>query len=243
MIVPSVLSAADLVWQGHLFETDEPPDPSFAGLRRLTLPGGSWVDHCPGWLPSARGLFEELIGSGRFEQRERTVWDQRRPEPRLTASWNHDVEAEDLPASLRGLTGPLDARYGIAFDRVFVNLYRDGRDSVAWHRDRNGHTHAEPLVVTLSLGARRRFLLRPHPTGRVAGSAPVALTVGAGDLVVMGGRCQHDWQHSVPKQAGVVGARMSVTMRHSAHWPHLPVPVPPAWVQAEWARSQVAVDS
>ena len=66
-------------------------------------------------------------------------------------------------------------------------------------------------MVTISLGARRRFLVRP----RGGGGTVLALTPGQGDLVVMGGRTQHDWEHTVPKTASAVGARMSVTMRHS----------------------------
>jgi hypothetical protein len=45
------------------------------------------------------------------------------------------------------------------------------------------------------------------------------LTPGLGDLVVMGGECQNDWEHCVPKTATSVGARMSVTIRHSTPAP------------------------
>jgi alkylated DNA repair dioxygenase AlkB len=105
----------------------------------------------------------------------------------------------------------LSGRYGVTFDSVWVNLYRDGRDSVAWHPDRNGRVHRNPLVATVSLGARRKFQLRPRGGGRIA----LVLEPGCGDLVVMGGACQHDWEHCVPKTARPVGPRMSVTIRHS----------------------------
>jgi alkylated DNA repair dioxygenase AlkB len=68
-----------------------------------------------------------------------------------------------------------------------------------------------PLVATVSLGSRRRFLLRPRGTTK----ALHKLEPGHGDLVVMGGQCQADWEHTVPKTAQRVGARMSVTIRHS----------------------------
>jgi alkylated DNA repair dioxygenase AlkB len=63
----------------------------------------------------------------------------------------------------------------------------------------------------VSLGARRKFQLRPRGGGRIV----LTLEPGAGDLVVMGGACQHDWEHCVPKTAKPVGPRMSVTIRHS----------------------------
>ena len=86
-------------------------------------------------------------------------------------------------------------------------LYRDGRDSVAWHGDRIARTVERPLVATISLGERRRFLLRPK-----GGGPSVKFEPGPGDLVVMGGTCQRTWQHCVPKLARA-GPRMSVTVR------------------------------
>jgi alkylated DNA repair dioxygenase AlkB len=94
---------------------------------------------------------------------------------------------------------------------VWVNLYRDGRDSVAWHRDRNRKVMTRPLVATVSLGARRKFQLRQRGTTRVAHT----FEPGHGDLVVMGGNCQETWEHTVPKTQRTVGPRMSVTIRHS----------------------------
>ncbi len=199
--------------QGSLFDGGEPEaDTSFAGLRRIELDASSWVEHVPGWLRGADELFARLLATGRFEQREVWMYDRRVLEPRLTAGWSADVEAAELPAALREISAVLSDRYGVGFDRIWVNLYRDGRDSVAWHGDRNRHTHRNPLVATVSLGARRRFLLRPRG-GRTAHT----LRLGSGDLVVMGGACQHDWEHTVPKEVKAVGARMSVTLRHTAH--------------------------
>jgi alkylated DNA repair dioxygenase AlkB len=60
----------------------------------------------------------------------------------------------------------------------------------------------------LSLGATRRFLLKPAGGGR-----STALTPESGDLIVMGGRCQRDWRHSVPKQARETGPRISLNFQ------------------------------
>ena len=64
------------------------------------------------------------------------------------------------------------------------------------------------LLATVSLGARRRFLLQP-----VGGRPAHELRPGHGDLVVMGGACQHEWEHTVPKQSTAVGPMMSITLR------------------------------
>ena len=198
--------------QGSLFDGGEPTvDVAFAGLRRIALDDRSWVDHEPGWLAGSDELFEELVATGRFSQRTVEMYERKVPEPRLTAGWTTDATSDALPAALRDIAQALSGRYGVAFDRIWVNLYRDGRDSVAWHGDRNRHSHRNPLVATVSLGARRRFLLRP-----VAGRPQLELHPGHGDLVVMGGACQHEWEHTVPKEARAVGPRMSITLRHSA---------------------------
>jgi alkylated DNA repair dioxygenase AlkB len=68
-----------------------------------------------------------------------------------------------------------------------------------------------PLVATVSVGERRKFQLRRRGTTRIAHT----LEPGNGDLIVMGGRCQQDWEHTGPKTKRRVGPRMSVTIRHS----------------------------
>ncbi|HEX3907549.1 MAG TPA: alpha-ketoglutarate-dependent dioxygenase AlkB [Mycobacteriales bacterium] len=199
-------------WQPSLFDTGPArPDVSYSGLRRIVLDDTSWVDYCPGWLAGADALLDTLAAHTGWQQRTVTMWDKTLPEPRLTAGWSTDRDDEEVPESLGTLCQTLSGRYDVDFDRVWVNLYRDGRDSIAWHGDRNRHVMTRPLVATVSLGARRRFLLRKRGTTR----ATHVLEPGGGDLVVMGGACQAEWEHTVPKTARHVGVRMSVTIRHS----------------------------
>jgi alkylated DNA repair dioxygenase AlkB len=102
----------------------------------------------------------------------------------------------------------LSDRYGVTIDSVGFNLYRDGKDSVAWHGDRIAREIAEPVVALVSLGEPRSFLLRPRGGGRSR-----RFLLGGGDLLVTGGRTQRDWQHSVPKVASA-GPRISLAFRH-----------------------------
>lgn len=208
MVVKDVIT-----WQPSLLDAGEPPavDVSYDGLVRHHLDATSWVDYCPGWLRGHDALFGVLLETGDWQQRTRRMYEGRVLEPRLTAGWSTDAADPSVPPVLPRMCALLSERYGVAFDRVWVNLYRDGRDSVAWHPDRNGRVHRDPLVATVSLGARRKFQLRPRGGGRIV----LTLEPGAGDLVVMGGACQHDWEHCVPKTAKPVGPRMSVTIRHS----------------------------
>ena len=203
---------AHLAWQQSLFD-DGPPrlDVSFAALERLQLDDTSWIDYCPGWLSGSDELFAELLEAGNWGQRQVHMYDKLVLEPRLTAGFCTDIADDSTPTALVAITGVLSQRYDVRLDRVWVNLYRDGSDSVAWHGDRNAKVHRNPLVATVSLGARRKFQLRPKGTTRIVHT----LMPGHGDLVVMGGACQHDWEHTVPKVAKAPGARMSVTIRHS----------------------------
>lgn len=201
-----------LDWQRSLFDAgDTRPDAGFSGARRHLLDVTAWVDHVPGWLAGSDRLFEDLLATGRWRQREREMYGRMLPEPRLTAwfPWEPD-SGVPLPPLLEDVRFVLSSRYRVTFDSVLVNLYRDGRDSVAWHRDRVHRVLAEPMVATVSLGSRRRFLLRP----RGGGASALSLDLGAGDLVVMGGTCQQGFEHAVPK-AATAGPRMSVTIRHA----------------------------
>jgi len=196
-------------WQGSLFDgLDAGERLSFAALRRDALDDRSWIDVVPGWLPDHAKLFDRLREIAPWRQRTRTMWDKDVLEPRLIAAWG---AGEPLPPEVLELTGPLSERYGVGFDSCLVNLYRDGSDAVAWHADTVRKVLRNPLVATVSLGARRSFLLRP------GGGGPVArrYAPGEGDLIVMGGACQHEWHHTVPRERSASGARMSITLRHS----------------------------
>lgn len=197
-----------MAWQDSLF-AEEPRALTMDGLRRLRLDERCWLDVGEEWLPGADGLFTWLHAHAPWQQRERWMYDRAVLEPRLVATWSGPDLAR-LPEPLQQARTMLGEHYAVDLDSVLVNFYRDGRDGVAWHGDTVRHRLPEAVVVTIGLGERRRFLLRPG----TAGPATVSLTSGLGDLVVMGGRTQHEWQHTVPKERRT-GARMSVTMRHS----------------------------
>jgi alkylated DNA repair dioxygenase AlkB len=209
-----------LSWQGSLFDTERGPAGHghagsgnallFDRLVRHRLDDRTWVDEVTGWQPGHGELFDLLLARAPWRQRERRMYDRMVLEPRMVAHWSGDALAE-LPPELEAMRVALSNRYRVDFDSVGINLYRDGRDGVAWHGDSNRKTMHNPLVATVSLGERRRFLMRPG----TAGSPTHRFRPGGGDLLVMGGACQHSWQHHVPKETRGAGARMSVTLRHS----------------------------
>ena len=199
--------AVRLEWQTSLPGWDSTAGRSYARSHRFELDEASWVDHCPGWLGDSDELMAELAACPGWTQRERPMYDAMVVEPRLVKGWRQG----EMPEPLEDLRGCLSKRYGVVFDSVHVNLYRSGADSVAWHGDTVRKVLREPLVAIVSLGERRRFLLRRRGGGPTAKS----FALGGGDLLVMGGACQQLWEHCVPKTARHVSPRMSVTFRHS----------------------------
>src|SRR3954451_25485448 len=198
-------------WQPSLLDEAAEPaiDSTFASLARVDLDPESWVDYAPGWVTGAGELFAELLGSTSWGQRTRTMFDKRVIEPRLTSSWRAASGKPLAPPVLEDMRRTLSQRYDVVLDSMGMNLYRGGRDSVAWHGDRIAREIERPIVALVSLGHPRKFLLRPKGGGR---SRPFEL--GRGDLLVTGGRTQRLWQHSVPKVANAAGPRISLVFRH-----------------------------
>lgn len=188
----------------------EPPgfDPTFAGVTRIRLDERSWLDHAPGFLRGSDAVFEEVLAARAWGQRRRWMYERRVLEPRLTSPW--DGEGDDVlrPRVLEDLRRALGARYGVVFDSVGFNLYRDGRDGVAWHSDKIARSIPEPVIVLVSLGEPRTFLLRPKGGGR-----SLKFALGRGDLLATGGTTNWRFEHCVPKVARA-GPRISVAYRH-----------------------------
>ena len=123
--------------------------------------------------------------------------------PRLLGRLGHDGP---IPPLVQQMAEALSAHYGRSLHRIGAALYRDGRDSVAWHGDRIPNRD-DSLIAIVSLGEPRRFLLRPSDGGRSR-----TFDLGWGDLLVMGGSCQRTWLHSVPKVARA-DPRISIQLR------------------------------
>jgi alkylated DNA repair dioxygenase AlkB len=183
-------------------------DASFATARRVSFDAHSWVEIVPGWMSGSRFLLERLATTVPWQQHDRRLFEQTFQEPRLTAEFRN---LQDVPE--RALSAAVDAlskHYGILYDSLWLNLYRDGQDSTGWHRDRFSCRRPECIVPVLTLGATRRFLIKPR-----AGGNSRAFRPGSGDLIVMGGRSQEDWLHSVPKDPKVAERRISINFQSS----------------------------
>ncbi|MGY1741427.1 MULTISPECIES: alpha-ketoglutarate-dependent dioxygenase AlkB [unclassified Blastococcus] len=180
-------------------------------VQRRHLSRGAWVDHLPGWVSGSEAVLEVLLGDIGWRADRRQMYEREVDVPRLLRWYGGD---EELPHPvLAEARAALSRHYGPELGEPFVSagmcLYRDGRDSVAWHGDRLGRARsADTMVAIVSFGSPRPLMLRP-----VGGGESQRFPVGHGDLVVMGGSCQRTWEHCIPKTAKPVGPRVSVQFR------------------------------
>ena len=182
-------------------------------------------EYLPAFLPEAQAdrwlaqLWREL----EWSQQEITLFGRRVMQPRLIA-WYGDPKAvyaysgltlNPLPwhPVLRELRDRLEHLTGGRFNSVLANGYRDGRDSMGWHSDDEKELGPEPLIASVSLGAARRFLLRPRvrPAGTPARST--GYTLEHGSLLLMKGESQRRFQHALPRTRKPIGLRINLTYR------------------------------
>ncbi len=199
--------------QGSLFDlgNDIALRPLAGAIRRRPLSRGAWIDLLPGWLSGADLLFDELVDTVGWHAEERQMYERVVEVPRLLRFYG---EQETLPHPIlvqarEMLSSHYATELGEPFRTAGMCLYRDGKDSVAWHGDTIGRgKSSDTMVAILSLGSPRSLMLRPR-----GGGAAIRQNLGHGDLLVMGGSCQRTWEHAIPKTTKAVGPRISIQFR------------------------------
>lgn len=181
-------------------------DSTFRGLVRHDLGDGAWIDRQASWLSGHGQLLEHLTARVPWTETEQTMYDRVVATPRLVS---FDVPAAVRPPILAEIGAALSLRYDTELDQLGIAWYRDGRDSVAFHTDRDGRPRLQSITAIVSVGEPRPFLVRPKGGGRSR-----RFTCGWGDLLVMGGTCQRSWEHAVPKVAHA-GPRLAIMFRHA----------------------------
>jgi alkylated DNA repair dioxygenase AlkB len=199
--------------QGSLLDLcgEEGPGALGSAVRRTALDHDAWIDLRPAWIAGADELFERLAEAVPWRAERRHMYDRVVDVPRLLSFY---AEGEPLPDPMlddakRALDEHYAAELGEPFRTAGLCLYRDGRDSVAWHGDTIGRgSTQDTMVAIVSLGTPRSLLLRPR-----GGGPTLRHDLGHGDLLVMGGSCQRTWEHAIPKSTRAAGPRISVQFR------------------------------
>ena len=182
--------------------------------ERTWLDDRSWVDLWPGRVEGADALYDHLVDTVAFTQGRTYRYDHWVDEPRLGAGFTPATAPHPV---LIDAQRTMQHHYGVRFEGASLALYRDGRDLVAFHRDRDMRWLDDTVIALLVLGQRRPFLIRPRANRYAHEAADKGAThrlqPGHGDLLVMGGATQAGWEHGVPQVPGAVGGRISVQWR------------------------------
>jgi alkylated DNA repair dioxygenase AlkB len=202
---------------------------------RLDLSSTAHLLYLPAHFPPADA--DALLNALRTEvdwlARDVTVWGRTVPQKRLVA---YQADRGSPPYAYSGLTlvpspwtpavqairAAVETIAGTRFDTCLLNLYRDGRDCMGWHADNEvlyGPPSSPKTIASASFGSPRAFQLRPTPGG-TADNGPSTLPasrieyeLGRGDVLLMCGTAQRDWQHAVPARVRAGGVRVNLTFR------------------------------
>jgi len=199
----------------------------FGGLpaewQSFALPGAD-LRLLPQWLAAAEAdaLLEELRRSIPWEVHRIRIFGREVDSPRLSC-WVGDSDATYVYSRTRFKPRPwTDALADLRqraeqacearFNSVLANLYRDGQDAMGWHSDDEPELGPRPVIASVSLGAERRFCLRPR--AKDAARRPVqGIELPHGSLLRMAGETQRHYQHALPRTKTPAGPRINLTFR------------------------------
>ncbi|EFQ29406.1 2OG-Fe(II) oxygenase superfamily protein [Colletotrichum graminicola M1.001] len=129
-----------------------------------------------------------------------------------------------IPKCLDDLRRSAEAATDCRFNFCLVNYYASGADSISFHSDDERFLGPDPAIASFSLGARRDFLMKHKPVApddqNLDRPQPkqVKLPLASGDMILMRGRTQSNWLHSIPKRTGKNaedGGRINITFRRA----------------------------
>lgn len=164
-------------------------------------------------------IFDELYSGINWRQDTTRLFGKDLTLPRLTA-WYGDpgksytyskikMEPDSWTPTLIKIKSKIEPLTEVGFNSVLLNLYRDGKDSVAWHSDDEPELGKNPVIASVSFGATRRFMFRHKYQKEL--KFEVALTHGS--FLLMKGVTQHFWQHQISKTQRVIQPRINLTFR------------------------------
>src|ERR1700761_1074978 len=155
--------------------------------------------------------FSILRDTTPWQQRQRKMYDKMVFDPRLTAYYGGPNGLE-WTADLLTIKEKVEQECNVTFNRVLLNYYRDGNDSVAWHSDTlpaDGKPHS---IASVTFGETRLFKVRHKTRKDLALNIPLT----HGSFLLMGETMQEHYEHHVPKTDRAVGPRINLTFRISA---------------------------
>jgi alkylated DNA repair dioxygenase AlkB len=159
--------------------------------------------------PTAEAWFAELRSAVEWRAERRLMYDREVDVPRLVGHFRLDPAPDIVPRAIEDAARRVIDTLRVPFNSVGLNLYRDGRDSVASHNDRLNEIRKGFPIALVSVGATRRMTIRAKSQPRTT----VHVDLEPGSLLVMDYATQLHYTHGVPKTAEPVGERISLAFR------------------------------
>lgn len=158
---------------------------------------------------TAHAWFTELRGEVKWRAERRTMYDREVDVPRLIGHFRLDPPSGSVPAAILDAARRVTERVEAPFNSVGLNLYRDGRDSVAPHNDHLSEIRRGFPIALVSLGGARRMTIR----AKAAPRRVIQVELEPGSVLVMDYATQLHYTHAVPKTTQPVGERISLAFR------------------------------
>lgn len=164
-------------------------------------------------------LLQHLLANISWKQEPIKIFGKQVMQPRLTAWYGDASKAYSYSGitmrplawtnSLEQIKTAIETKTNLVFNSALLNLYRDGKDSMGWHRDNEKELGPNPTIASVSFGGSRVFKLRDY--NNKSPVIPIELTHGS--LLLMKGATQHHWEHQVAKTSKPVAPRINITFR------------------------------
>jgi alkylated DNA repair dioxygenase AlkB len=186
----------------------------------LNIPDAE-ITYLPTFLKKeeADAVFNELIQNTPWQQDEITVYGKKHLQPRLTALYGNEgipysysnitMQPHSWTSLLQKIKSQIESITETNFTTVLLNYYRNGSDSNGWHADNEKELGTNPIIASLSLGAKRTFQLKHNSDPTLKKS----LILEHGSLLLMQGTTQHFWKHQIPKTSKTIDSRINLTFR------------------------------
>ncbi|NND63560.1 MAG: alpha-ketoglutarate-dependent dioxygenase AlkB [Flavobacteriaceae bacterium] len=179
------------------------------------------IIYYPNFLQSqeASDLFQKLLEKTKWREDEIKVFGKTYKQPRLTALYGNNgnpysysgitMTPLPFPSEIEKLKHQIEKKTNESFTTVLLNLYRDGNDSNGWHSDDEQELGENPVIASVSLGAKRYFHLKYKRDKKLT----YKILLDHGSLLLMKGTTQENWLHQIPKSKKIKQSRINLTFR------------------------------
>lgn len=168
-------------------------------------------------------LLEHLIAKVPYRQDKIMMFGRPVLQPRLVC-WMADsgfnlkysgliMEPTPWDPEVLVLKQQVEALTNATYNSVLINYYRDGQDSMGWHADNEKELGLNPIIASVSLGASRKFCLKPNQSTDGSPTQTISLLLEHGSLLLMGPGVQNQYKHQLPKTTKTLGTRINLTFR------------------------------